>query len=457
VQAWRCTVSKAGLFLLGVIAFFVLTAGIVPRTAVCAPILSADVGTLDSTGADTSGTNYSSTGLSATIDMPDAGAALVLATFSMKSTGHSCLGGWRLSNGDPNSTGSLEIQRYLISTADAGVGSATHIFTGLSSGSNTFTLYHKDYSDTHNITTYDGSLVAIPLVTDDGTALNYSFDTLASETVTATTLTALSGLTTDIDMPAAGDAFIALSFSCESAGGSGGRRGTWDIQVDGTTVGMSVERELQGSNDAGAITLFALAEGLNAGSHTITVRGATDESGKGINTYNATLAAVALSLSNGLYFPAFQNGASGTTTTTCTSYSDAVTDSFTLPDDSKVFLAGSCSLSGTSVYGYTRLRMGDYCSQEVERYSQSATSYGSAENVGLTGSLTAGAYTPSLQFKSGTSDTEVYIYNPNIVGFSMTATPEPATASLALLAAGAGALVARRKKKKKNPSSKGAS
>jgi len=391
--------------------------------------------------------------------MPDAGAALVLATFSTKSAGGSGdrMGNWRLSNGDPNSTGSLEIQRYLSSTADAGVASATHIFTGLSSGSNTFTLYHKDDNSTSgdDVTTYDGSLVAIPLVTDDGTALNYSFDTLASETVSATTLTALSGLTTSISMPAAGDAFIALSFNCESASGSGGRYGTWDIQVDGETVGTSTRRSLQGSNDAGAVTLFALAEGLSAGSHTITVRGATDSSSKGIKTYNATLAAVALSLSNGLYFPAFQNSVASNTTTS-TSYSDAVTDSFTLPDDSKVFLAGSYNIDGVSVYGYFRLGMGGYNSQEVQRYLQNSTDYGSAGNVGLTGSLTAGAYTPSLQFKSGTGGTAVNIYEPNIVGFSMTATPEPATASLALLAAGAGALVARRKKKK-NPPSKGAS
>ena len=292
--------------------------------------------------------------------------------------------------------------------------------------------------------------MALSLVTNDGDALSYNQDTLTSATISSTSLSTISGITTTVNMPNAGDMFVALSFNCESSGTSASRFGTWDLQVDGTTIGTGTKRTMQGSNDAGAVTLFALAEDLSAGNHVITVRGATNNSEQTIEFYNATLAGVGLVLDDGRYFPAFQANVEDDVTTTSTTYADAVNTSFAIPDDGTVFLAGSYSTrknAGTNVSGYYKLSMDGYGSQEVQRYIANSNDWGSGGNVGLTSSLTAGTYEPALEFHT-TSGATMYAYYPNLVGFSTTATPEPASAGLALLAAGVGALVARRKRKK---------
>lgn len=419
-----------------------------PGLARAAPILDAEIGTLTSTVYATLSDTFAGTGLSAMITMPFAGSALVISSFSSEwsTTVSPKMAAWQIQG---SGTDSQILERYLSASTDTGIVTATHVFTGLSSGSQTFQLYHQMTGGEGTIGTYNGSLVAIPLVTSTGIALGYGVDTLdsAGSTTTSSTLAAVSGLSTTVDLPAAGNIFIAASFN-----GKIDRIGdaVWDLVVDDVPVGTLTRRDfVLGEIDrAETVSLFALAEGLSSGSHTIELRAANTDGEAVVTTYNATLAAVALQLDENTYFPSFQANVSSATTGS-TSFVNAVTTDVTLPSvevppvEYEVFIAGSYYSDSITTTGQYRLGFGSYDSELVEQYLAATGGYGAGGNVGLTGMLAAGTYEARLQFHGSS----IGIYNPNLVGFALTAAPEPTTTVFALLAAGMGALVARRKRK----------
>lgn len=419
-----------------------------PGLARAAPILDADIGTLTST-VTTSSDIFVATGLFATITMPFAGSALVISSFSSEwsTTISPKMAAWEIQG--PGSATSQDIERYLSGSTDTGIVTATHVFTGLSSGSQTFQLYHKMTGGDGTIGTYNGSLVAIPLVTSTDTALGYGFDTLDStgSTTSSSTLGAVSGLSTTVSLPAAGNIFIAASFN-----GKIDRIGdaVWDLVVDDVPVGTLTRRDFViGEVDkAETVSLFALAEGLSSGSHTIKLRAANTDGQAVVTTCNATLAAVALQLDENTYFPSFQANVPSASTDSST-FVNAVTTNVMLPSvevppvEYEVFIAGSYYSDSITTTGQYQLGFGSYDSQLVEQYLAAAGEYGAGGNVGLTGMLAAGTYEARLQFHGSS----IGIYNPNLVGFALTAAPEPTTTVFALLAAGMGALVARRKRK----------
>ncbi|MCK4374187.1 MAG: hypothetical protein KAX19_02625, partial [Candidatus Brocadiae bacterium] len=346
---------------------------------------------------------------------------------------------------EPDSASSQVVERYLSAGAGAGILTTTHVFGGLSSGLRTFELYHKKSSGDGGVRTQNGSLVAIPLVTSTGTALNYGVDTLggAGSSTTSNTLAPVFGLSTEVTLPASGNIFIAASFSAKT---NAMGVGVWDVVVDGTAVGTSTQRFFLAGDQGDSVTLFALAEGLSEGDHIIALRAANTDGLTDVTTYNATLAAVALQLDENTYFPSFQASVDQATTTSG-DFDSAVTTDVTLPSpfEYQVFVAGSYYSGALSTTGDYQVGFGGYNSQLVGQYMAGLTDYGVGGNVGLTTGtpLVADTYEAWLQFRGSSID----IYNPNLVGFALTAAPEPTTTVFALLAAGMGALVARRKRK----------
>ncbi|HNX27334.1 MAG TPA: hypothetical protein PKK48_07995, partial [Phycisphaerae bacterium] len=204
--------------------------------------------------------------------MASAGNALVFSTFSCKTTGNSTTGTWQLSG---SSGSSQAVQRYLSGSNDAGIASTVHIFTGLSAGTNTINLQQKSVTG-KTLTTYDANMVIVPLVTSGGSALNYGLGQLTSATSTSSTSYVATNLTTSVTVDRdGGGIFFASSFNSLSGGTA--VTGTWKMQYKDSSsgtwvdVGNVTERYMSGSNDTGAVTLYAMAEGVDSGTYDVRI------------------------------------------------------------------------------------------------------------------------------------------------------------------------------------------
>ncbi|HRU06329.1 MAG TPA: PEP-CTERM sorting domain-containing protein [Candidatus Brocadiia bacterium] len=425
--------------------------------SLCLPALGETISptvAVDATGDTATSSTMVSTA-STSLTLGSAGAVLVMSSFSAMTTNATAqTGSWelRVDGGSASQT----INRYLSGTNDRGVITAVNIFTGVSSGtSHSFDLYHATSGTA--LQTYGTTLVAIPLVTDSGSALPYGMGTLGSggESIASTSLTPLatSGSWATVTLATAGDIFVAASLNSRSdtGGGNSSRTGQWQLGIyssDGSTrlgtLGSTVSRFLSGTADTGAVTLYGLANDYAAGTYVIKLEAATDSGSKPIITENLTLAAVGLSLANGQYFDAFQ-ATTASVATSSTSFTDALSGSITLPETGQIVLASSFSTS-SSAAATGSFRLDDspnYTGQEVNRYLSGVNDTGSGGVVGLTSSLAAATYTPSLQYQT-TSGT-LTASGVTLIGFSTSSTPEPATLALFALVAVPAALALRRR------------
>ena len=424
-----------------------------------APTLDAVSDTLGVGPSTSDGiSTFEPTGLSARITGLVPGSdVLVLASFNSKTRlGESGTRNARFQLQDDDGAGaSREIFRRLSGTSDQGVVTATHIFEDVS-GDRTFQLYHRTkVANSASVDTYNGSLVAIPLVTDGGTHLNWA---LASQDLdpapdpenpfdSSTTVGTYSdveknagtSLSATVTVPeGGGDIFIASSFNSRSAG-VGTQVGGWRLVINGgglaadTLVGLVTNRAMpDGNGDDGAMTLYGLEEGLAEGTYTVGLQQALISGGGTLTTRNSTLAALALTIpgSDGDYFPAFTATNPGATTNNTTAFANGASKAgFRMHANSKMFLAGSFyaeSNTGPLAYGEFQLNVSDSSATSVysstsglERYLSGSNDSGSGGIVGLTGRLDGGGYDPSLQFRPTAGSETLEINNPVLVGFGL--------------------------------------
>ncbi|MHC1630107.1 MAG: hypothetical protein ACXQTG_04060, partial [Methanoculleaceae archaeon] len=242
----------------------------------------------------TSATSFVNSGLEVTVWAPETSAIAVFSSYDCDtgSSTESQNGSWDLRM--DNTWSSQTISRYLSGQNDLGMAGAVHIFENAVPGNHTIRLRHKSDGVTNpQIATRSADMVGFALTLEDGSAsFNYGIDSLdaAGDTTSSTTLENVDGLSTTVTLDIPGRIFVSCALNGSSAGGSGGRTGYWDLQVDGQTVGVNnVSRHLSGSNDIGAMLLQGLSEQLCQGTYTITVRHRTSGSSLPLRTSNATL------------------------------------------------------------------------------------------------------------------------------------------------------------------------
>jgi len=368
--------------------------------------LSGSSTTLGQTGVNTTGTSFS-TAMSLSASMPDPGSMLVIATFSAKtaSGANERTGEWRLTTGGSSS---LSIRRYLSGVSDSGVAAIAHVFSGLGAGSQTVLLEHLTDTGGRNIKTYFATLVTIPLVTDGGAILNHGLSQLAGAfTTTSTSLVEVTGSQSTVTLDQPGRILMVATFNSATGGGTA-TTGSWDMQIhNGTswvTVGTVTQRYLSGSGDEGAVMLIGRSEELPANTYSFRLRSASN-TGESLQTYNATVAAVALSYDEdgGGYFPVGQDSVAAATTSSANL--DPITGidiPFTLSDGADVFLGLSFASETNSGAGNTDAffdvaidavpGVQIYEGQKVERDLSGNDDLGAGGVVGLTTLAATGNY-----------------------------------------------------------------
>jgi hypothetical protein len=429
--------------------------GVLPSSYADAIILNSSISTLGDTGDESSSTAGAwSEALAGSVTMPTGGGnLLVIASASAQSQGipgQSRTGSWRLNYDTQNSTA---VDRFLSGSNDLGMLTTAHIFTNVSQGSQSFSLQHATDTSNRTILTRDVNMVAIPLASSDASvSLNYGQQTLTNPYTTTSTSLESTGLSTSVTLDVAGKIAVFSSFSSRTNGGTGSRTGSWDLQVNGpsgwTTIGTETDRYLGGTSDTGAVSLMALTEQLDAGTYDIRLRTATSDGADSIDTFNATLAGVALSFSGG-YFPSFQSSVVSDSTTAAWDTVDGLSPDPNLTiEEGAVFIGSSFNLSksdndGSASTGevavgfddptYTAVAGGRYIS---DLSPSSDLDVGNGGSVGLTGTLSAGTYEGSLHFGRESGNDSIVIDNANLIGFSMVSVvPEPSTLVLALMGA----------------------
>lgn len=301
------------------------------------------------------------------------------------------------------------MRRYLSGVSDSGVAAVAHVFTGLSPGSQTFRLEHRTDTVNKNIKTYFATLIAIPLVTASGAVLNYGMSELSGPS--STTLTSLGevvGTQSAVTVDQSGRVWMIATFN-SSTGGAVATTGTWDMQIhNGTTwvtVGTSTQRYLSGSNDEGAVMLIGLSEEVPAGSHSFRLRSSSN-TGTNLDTYNATVVAIALSYDEdgGGYFPAYQSSVvSATTSSASLGPITGQEIDFTLSGSTDIFAGLSFASETATGTGNTdaffdvaiETSVGTlvYEGQKVERDLAGDDDLGAGGIAGLTTLATPGDYT----------------------------------------------------------------
>lgn len=387
------------------------------------------------------------------LNMPSAGNALVFSTFSCQSSkGAKTLNSFRLETGG---SGSTPIDRYLSGASDRGIASTVHVFSGLSSGSNTIALQQK--AGTQATAVLGANLIAVPLVTDQGNALNYGL----GQTTTASNTTSISYQATNISTSvtvdySGGGVMLASSFTCSSGGTD--TTGDWIIQYKSSgsstwiNAGNKAQRHMSGTDDTGAGTLYAMLEGVSAGTYDTRVA-FRSEDGDQVNTVSGTIAAVALSYDegDGGYFPTLSATSSGSQHegTGWQPISGATDDIYVAGTDE---IVAAMSFTGISSAGNAT---GDYDlellldgtsqanSQDNQRLFSSADDYGSGGAAGLFTTLNDDTFT--IRGRHNEDTPHITSSNISLVGFSTGSIPEPATTFI-VLAGGTVLLLKRRRK-----------
>jgi hypothetical protein len=350
--------------------------------------------------------------------MPAPGALAVFSSFSCESSTGDGTGTWDLRL--DNATSSQQLQRYLDGIDDVSVAGAVCVFDSIAAGVHTVSLRHASDSHYKTIITRNADMIAMPLVTGDGAVFNSGLATLGATGVTASSaeLTDISGLSAVVGLDVRGRIFASAVLNAESVDAVA-KTGTWDLQVDGATVGMSVQHYLSGAADLDAILLEGLSGELDPGNHLLSARHAA--SAGSLRTFNATLMGIALSAAGGgvVTIPAVQIVSTTETETTSTTLTD-VPDSqlvLSLLSPSEAFLASSYSQvggSGSGIrYGSLDLTMDNASTtEEVIGFLSGTNDLDAGGIFGLTSELSAGAHRAFI--RNATDDASKGIITTNI-------------------------------------------
>jgi len=248
-----------------------------------------------------------------------------------------------------------------------------------SAGSHSFDLHHRtDYGA--DLNTQNGTMVVVGLNVG-GTTLRHGTvrqDTAItstgptpymSETTSASWSTVKqssggSDLATTIDVSEhGGEIFVAASMNCNKSGaGTENVDGEWqlvlydsegaEVERLGTTIKRDVSNEIK---DDGAAMLYATTSDLPPGTYTVKMEQKVDATsaaaGRGVETFNASINAVALTLQDGdeagQHFESFSVGNTATESNDSVDYLRAVEqEGFTLAEDQGLVLAANFTTSG---------------------------------------------------------------------------------------------------------------
>ncbi|NNJ70039.1 MAG: hypothetical protein HKP10_01970 [Kiritimatiellales bacterium] len=388
---------------------------------------------LDLTGADTSSSTYSD---ALSVQATTAGDVLVISTFSTEAANKTGLGEWQLSYGGQTST---SISRTLDSKNDIGIASVVHVFTNVTGGSNINLQHRTSANDT--LTTSGANLVAIPLTTSTGEKLNHGIYQQTSGFQTGSPTFVGTGMQTSVQLDRASNngIYIAASFNAQAIDAA--ETGSWQLQyrlAGGSWVntGTEMKRAMGSTSDKGAVTLYALEEGLPPGTYEVQLAGKS-ETGETVETLNGTLAAVALSYTNetgGGYFDGF--AVDDTSLNEVGGPYDGVQLTLNLENpDSDVFTSMSFySKAGvgknqTSAFDlWATNAVSEYSNQGNQRLFEDGTDFGSGGSVAYFSNVEAGELTLFGRKDEVSGQSEVP--GVTLVGFSTEAIPEPAVITL---------------------------
>ncbi|MBT3286462.1 MAG: hypothetical protein HN380_03880 [Victivallales bacterium] len=391
----------------------------------------------------------------ASVTIPDGPTdVLVMASFSSHpTTAVNDTGEWRLTDG---TTFSTEIHRSLVASAtDYGIATVTWLFEGLGTGAHTFNLQHRTALG-NGMHTEAATIVALPMVVsatpprtnpaltnldlnadaDDMGAYEFTTTNAGGETVEKALGVDLEALVT-LDRP--GSMFVAASLNARPGASAALHTGEWDLQVDGMTI-TSTQRTMQaaGGNDRGAITLYGLAEGVTAATHSVTLISKSASTDPVIN-FNAVIAGMALTFDDdavaSTYFqlPAWEATGTGSQTATDppgTAADIATESALDYAAGASVFLAASYNATTTGANvaqnGSFRIHASSgptgYSSEAELRALSGSNDIGSGGNVGLAAGLAAGTYAFSLEAtneKTQANPIPDMDTNATLVGFGM--------------------------------------
>ncbi len=430
-----------------------------PLTA--AEILGAASDGQSDVAASTSLTSFTDvTGLSAQINLQDPGKVLVMSAYSMHyDTGGSRTGSWRLSDGTSNS---LAISRYISGPVDSGIGMAVGLFDYASApGTVNYALQHATNSAGQAVNTDHATVVAIPLVSQNGLTLNSSQATQETEVLTSsTTFSAVA--TGSIDLTYGGHVFLSTAFSTHTDGKTQADRvGEWQLQLETSTdvwanVGNISQRFMTSTSDTGAAMLMGIYEAsdLDSGTYAYRLVMRSSAEGEGVGASAVTVTAMGFSFSDDLELPHCQSTTASDTTTSTTpelvngtekDISPLVAGSLFLGASFSADVAGTGSIS-PALYSLAVDRTDTtnvFESEHLERTLNSQGDIAAGGVVSLTGSIAPGDYTAYLQHATDGQTLETI--NPNLVIFA-TATDVPEPATMLLLATGGVAMLKRRKR-----------
>ena len=318
------------------------------------------------------------------------------------------------------------IERYISGIFDQGAIGLVTIFEDLAAGEHTIRLRQATSDANQQLRASNISLVAIPLITSDGSAsFDFGIDTLpAPGTATSSTsLEPVEGLSTTVDLECYGRILVTAAINncgqdCPLSD-PGSYYGIWDLQINNMPVGMEIPRYLSDEEDIGAISLSGLSDILPPGTYTITMRHATSIASRPITTLNATLLAIALvdDMGSGYAIPAAEatfSASTGTTSINLVNIAPSRVDldltgvNGPLGGYSDIFVAASfanrvCCLGGGSGYALHDITIdGIPVTEKINRYLHSDDDSGSGELYGLSDDWSPQTHTGYL--RHATSD-----------------------------------------------------
>ena len=331
-------------------------------------------------------------------------AIAVFAGFNVSDTAsNSCTAYFRCAL--DGSTYGQTISRYMSGSSDIGSTGVIKIFPITSTGNHTISM--QGYVD--NGTTVDafniGNL-AFTLNTWDGTS-GFDWDEAVIDalgyTITSISYQSITTVTVDLPVPSKILAFIRLGVRPT---GALPRYGTFALFADSTTDPMTHEsqRYMDAVDDAGTIVMVGATGLLNAGTHTITLKGKTSSATRPVFVNNSTLYGIALGSSNNVVLDAAVVTVNAAASTTITAYTDVPnsTNNIVLNGLAKIMWFTTYSMEAVSAVIH-KLRVlvdGDAVYPEQFRSVADSSDLGAASVFGVAGPKAVGSHTLKLQHAS---------------------------------------------------------
>lgn len=380
---------------------------------------------------------------SAAFTLENTNAVLVVANFEVSSTigaggNLSREANLRLTDGTTNSN--VIVRSMSKGGTDQGIGTIIHVFIyPQSSGAKTYKLQHTSIASNPNANIATEAMLSVFEINTASINLDYDIKQIITGVAAVATMNVIAGMETGaVTLSQPGGLYIAAAFNTHKIGtGTLADKGEWVLRYrKGTSgsfipIGNSINRTFSSENSYGAASLVYVLENQEPGDYYFQLAHMRTTGDDVIYTSNASLIALGLSHSGGV-FPSFKKELSSTSTTA----SSAVVTS----------MAGSAQNNNTALFMHTQFNMtasaelllptfsynvsdgGSYNrnSLTLNRYIGGPTDIGSGALVSIFDGLSSGTnYTAS--FIHGTPIPAVTLTTSNVVltGFQLTDIPPP--------------------------------